>query len=399
MRRRHGDPLSGRGRLDLSEALRGRREEIVQEVLTRVHSISELSGDEDPEYALGLREAAAGGVDYALTAIASGERRAGPVPRPLLDQAGQAARNRVSLDVVLRRYFAGQAVLSDFVIAELNTGRDPAGATARYVLRSLSTLLDRSVSAVAAEYARVQNSPKRQSSTKQRRDLVDQLLRGGMPDSVDLDYDLGRWHIGLVGSGSGFERAVRDLAADLDRQALLVGQDETTLWGWLGGRSPIASADLAGHARATLPAGVVLAIGEAGQGRGGWRTSFEQARAAFPLARRSGGIVQYADVAVVATALHDRVLLASLRQRFLDPLNGDAPDRAASLKETALTYLASGHSMSSTAAALKVTRQTVRTRIRAVEQRVGCPLDRCAADLEIALRLEELGQTEGLLVS
>ena len=47
-----------------------------------------------------------------------GARREAPVPVALLAQARLAARVGVSLDAVLRRYFAGYTLLGDFLIEE-----------------------------------------------------------------------------------------------------------------------------------------------------------------------------------------------------------------------------------------------------------------------------------------
>ncbi len=50
--------------------------------------------------------------------------------------------------------------------------------------------------------------------------------------------------------------------------------------------------------------------------------------------------------------------------------------------------------MSSAAAALGVSRQTVINRLHAVEERLGRPLGACAVEVEAALRLEELDQVD-----
>jgi DNA-binding PucR family transcriptional regulator len=46
---------------------------------------------------------------------------------------------------------------------------------------------------------------------------------------------------------------------------------------------------------------------------------------------------------------------------------------------------------SATGAALGIARQTVASRLRAAEERLGRPLEGCAAQLETALRLDALG--------
>jgi DNA-binding PucR family transcriptional regulator len=56
-------------------------------------------------------------------------------------------------------------------------------------------------------------------------------------------------------------------------------------------------------------------------------------------------------------------------------------------------YLAAERSISSTAAVLRVTRKTVESRLRTVEERLGRTLRPCPAELEVALLLDELSTT------
>ena len=95
-----------RARASLGERLQVRRAEIEQAILTRVYGVSDTSGISDPEYAEGLRVAVSVAVGHGFTAIQHGDERTPPVPPALLLQARTAARLGVSLDTVLRRYFA-----------------------------------------------------------------------------------------------------------------------------------------------------------------------------------------------------------------------------------------------------------------------------------------------------
>jgi hypothetical protein len=104
--------------VELGHRLRRRHEEIEQEILTCVFGLSDLPDTESLEYAQGLRAAVVVGIEYAIACI---ERKKGgvlPVPGELLAQARLAARSRVGLDTVLRRYVAGQTLLSDFIVNE-----------------------------------------------------------------------------------------------------------------------------------------------------------------------------------------------------------------------------------------------------------------------------------------
>ena len=99
--------------------------------------------------------------------------------------------------------------------------------------------------------------------------------------------------------------------------------------------------------------------------------------------------VRYADVALLASALGDDVLASSLHELYLAPLEGER-DGGAALRRTLRAYFAAGRNVSSAAATLGITRQTVSAHLRAIEERIEDSLDNCAAETETALRLREL---------
>ncbi len=154
--------------------------------------------------------------------------------------------------------------------------------------------------------------------------------------------------------------------------------------------SPPRAADEAGAVGA---GGALLAFGEPNEGLGGWRLSHRQAQAALQVALRRSepvGVTRYADVALLAFALADEALAGSLIDIYLSPLD-EQRGGGMVLRETLRAYLKAGRSASSTAAALGVVRSTVENRLRMVEQSLGRPLPACLAELEVALRLEQLG--------
>jgi sugar diacid utilization regulator len=61
------------------------------------------------------------------------------------------------------------------------------------------------------------------------------------------------------------------------------------------------------------------------------------------------------------------------------------------LRETLRAYFAGGRSPSSAASTLGVARQTVAKRLHAVEDRIGLPFSACATEIEVALRIDEIG--------
>ena len=374
----------------LAERLRSRLGEIEATIFTRIEAVSDPRVG-DPEYLLGLRSSVRTAIAYALEALQGGERAAGPVPAELLDQARKAARNGISLDTVLRRYLAGHTLLLDTVIREAGEEREARGAL-QEGLRAQARLLDRLLAAVAEEHSAATRELQRGFSTEARRlRAVERLLAGEAHEAPDLRYELSASHIALIACGADAEEALRGLASRLDRGLLLASPEEGTLWAWLGGRRPLDPAELAREASALSPPDLRIALGEPGEGVSGWRKSHRQARAAWPVAQRGEeAAVRYADVAILATVLQDDLLTDSLRELYLEPLEAER-DGGETLRETLRAYFAAERNLSSAAAALQVSRQAVSSRLHMAENRIGRPLNRCAADMETALCIYDLG--------
>ncbi len=376
-------------RSGLLARLQVRRPEMEQAALTRIHAVSDSAEAPDPTYVEGLRGAVAAALDYGLATIASSEERAPPLPTVLLAQARLAARNGISLDTVLRRYFAGYTLLGDFVIEEAEaTGL--GGAALKRLLRTQAALFDRVVTAVTEEYSREEEG--RLGSAEQRRaERVRRLLDGELLDASELEYDFSAHHLGAIASGPEAPQALRELARTLDRRALLVPRDEGTVWVWLGSRRRGDPAEIERLLPADFPPQLSLAIGEPGEGMDGWRRTHRQARAALPIALRSPKtLTRYADVALLASVIEDDLLAASLHQLYLVPLGAER-DGGEALRQTLRAYFEAERNVSSTAAALGVNRQTVVNRLHAIEERFDRPLSNCAAEVEVALDLEDFG--------
>jgi hypothetical protein len=373
----------------LIERLAARRPELEQTVLARVNSVGDPSPAADPEYALGLKAAVNAAVSYGLSAIEGGGSRAEPVPHELLAQARRAARSGVGLDTVLRRYVAGHALLGDYFLQAAEGDERLQGAPLQRLLRAEAVLFDRLVVAVTEEHGR--ELRKRRCSAKQRRaECVERLLAGEFADTSALAYDLEAWHLGVVAVGPGGPQTVKDLAGALDRRLLLVQPGGPLTWAWLGGGNRIEAGHLTRLAKQPLSTEVALSIGEPAQGLSGWRFTHRQAAAALPIAiRRPGSPARYADFALLAALLQDDVLANSLQDLYLAPLV-EGRDGGEALRWTARAYFAAGRNVSAAAAALGVSRPTIKSRLQTIEERIGRPLDTCAAEVETALRLQEL---------
>jgi hypothetical protein len=370
----------------IAERLRGRRAEIEQATLTRIYAVSELPQRGGPEYAEGLRAAVSAGIDYGLEGIQRGDENEPPIPEILLSQARLAARSGVSLDTVLRRYFAGHTLLGDFLMQEAER-EGLEGPSLKGLLRSQAAIVDRLLAAVSNAYtAEAEHRPK--DAERRKAERIERLLDGEPLDTAELAYDFDRWHLGIVASGSGAAEAIAALAKSLDRRLLSVRREEGAVWTWLGSQRRLEPEVLEDFFSRGLPNEISLAIGEPGEGISGWRLSHRQARAALPIAQRDGGgFVRYAEVAVLASMLNDDLLVTSLRELYLEPLEREGDGKT--LRKTLCAYFATDRNVSSAAAALGVDRRTVTKRTHAAEECIGRPFDDCAVDLQLALRLDE----------
>jgi hypothetical protein len=335
-----------------------------------------------------MRAAVSAAIDYGLEAIELGEERSPPPPPTLLAQARLAARNGVGLDAVLRRYVAGHAVLGDFLVDGVERV-DLDGVALKRLLRTQATLFDRLLEAVSEEHGRELGG--RFSTDEQRQaERVKRLLAGELIDTAALNYELGAHHLAAIAAGPGAAAAIRRLAGGFDRRLLLACPEDGIAWAWLGARRAVAPGELERFLGATLSPRLSLALGEPAAGLAGWRLTHQQARAALQIARRSpGACVRYADVALRASLLQDDLLATSLRQMYLAPLEEER-DGGSALRETLRAYFASGCQVSSAAAALGASRQTVTRRLNTAEARLGRALDICRIELESALQLETL---------
>jgi hypothetical protein len=371
------------------------RVEIERTILIRAQAVSTPSNLEDPGYAAGLRKAVSAAVQYGLSVLDRAPLEE-PIPLPLLVQARHAARNGVTLDTVLRRYSAGYTLLGDFIVREAQAEGSVRGSEVQSLLRGVARLFDKVVAAIGEEYSR-EAEAQRRNAERRESERVRRLLGGELIDLTELNYDFEGWHVGLLGTGNLAAETIRALAEALDRRLLRVRPEEEIVWAWLGGRRKVTAEEMTAFLSLGRASEVRLAVGEPASGLSGWRLTHQQASAAFLVSSaKPQRVVRYADVALLASMLQDDVLTASLESLFLAPLREDR-DGGAALRETLRAYFAAQRNASSAAAAVGVTRKTISSRLRAIEERIGRPLDSCAAELEAALRLDACVQEdEGL---
>jgi PucR C-terminal helix-turn-helix domain len=373
-----------RARVELARRLRDRSSEIEEAILAHVRTLTGTGGREDAEYAEGLKATIAKIVEYGLEGLERGEVNLESIPETALAQVRRAARSGVRIEIVLRRYAAGERLLTEFIIEE---GAQLLGPALRDVLRAQRAQIDHVMAAVADEYLRERErlgaSP---SQTVERR--VRRLLDGGKAESVaGLDYEFDNWHLGVIVVGAAPAAVVRGVATELDCQLLVVPRCDRSAWAWLGSRSGRSLAKL----EEALPRGdAAVAVGEPRKGLDGWRLTHHEAQAAFQvMLRKPQRIIRASDVVLLAAILRDETLARSLRETYMAPLDRYGSSGVV-LRETLRAYLASGRNAVTAAAALGIDRHTVQRRLRKVEDTLGRILPACHAELEVALGLDEL---------
>jgi DNA-binding PucR family transcriptional regulator len=86
--------------------------------------------------------------------------------------------------------------------------------------------------------------------------------------------------------------------------------------------------------------------------------------------------------------LQDELARRTLIELYLVPL--DCDERGNVFRETLRAYFAAEHNAQSAGAILDTHRETVTRRLKTIEERLGCSVSERHAELEIALRLEQL---------
>jgi hypothetical protein len=375
--------------VELASRLRERTPEIEESILACIRAISVPVPQEESGYALGQRLTVAAAVEYALAGIEQADGLQLPIPAAAAAQACRAAQGGVGLDTVLRRYMAGDRRLGEFILEE---AEELPGEAVRQIMRARGRHVDTLVALVSAEYAEEVDRLAR--SPGQRLALWVQELLAGEEPAADEDpgYRFGGWHLGMVASGAiaGNGHELSELAARLESQALIVPRPDRTAWVWLGRQRPVACAEVERQLSSGSYPRLRLAVGESRLGLAGWRLTHREAKVAQQvMARQPRPLMRCGHVALFAALLRDEVSSGSLLDTYLLPLEGRG-DAGKVMRETLRAYFAAGGNTVATAAALRVNRHTIHRRLRNVEQRLGQLVDGCRAELETALKLEEM---------
>lgn len=373
-------------RVELAGRLRARCPEIEKVVLARTHHLTDPVAGLDSAYAAGLRSAVAGAVRYGVEGIEKGAESPLPVPPTVVRQARRAAREGVSLDLVLRCHATGNKALEEFILVE--TEGIPSRVLGQ-VLAEQAPHVDHLLALVADEYKDEYEQSMR-SPSKKRADRIVRLAQDDSPLSpVDLDYDFEIWHVGLILKGPSTELTARTWAERLGYRLLHAARDSETTWAWLSSRHEPIPKKLEEFLACNMPAGVSAAIGEPRRGLDGWRLSHREAQVALQsMLRAPQRLVRGRNVILRVGVMRDDTLVRALLDGYLTPLKRHANSQK--LLDALRAYLTTGGNAAAAAAVIGVTRHTVQRRIRTVEETLGRPLYSCHAELHVALQIEEL---------
>jgi sugar diacid utilization regulator len=333
-------------------------------------------------------------LDCGLASIEQRSQWLGPIPPEVTAHARRAASSGVSLTTALCRCVAAYSLVWGFVLDDV-ADHPPPGQQTFVLLHQVSAALAAVLARVQAEIADAQSAEitRRSRSREQRRaEIVRRLLACERVDSselAELDYQLDVWHVALIATGAKAKEAVRHLASELGRQVLLIQHNEATMWTWLGSPHRPAFDDIE-RVYAKLSADAPIAVGEPGRGVDGWRTSHCEARGALLVAReRPTRITRYLDVALEAVALQDEALADSLIEKYLLPLEAVSIGGQMARKTVRALFDAE-HNVSSAANTLNAHRSSVHRWREQIEQRLGYRLHEHQAEIETALRVDEL---------
>jgi len=330
--------------------------------------------------------------DFVLACMACDDATSRPIPLDIIGHARQAARVGVDRHTIFRVYSSASQLLADaFLLAADECSLPPSSGALRWAQWTQSTVLDRIHVAVNSEYLRevfrLQRSPQRRQV-----DLVRALLSGERNDDAgDLSYPLGGWHLAAIAVGELAARHTRDLALASGCRRLFIACEPNTIWIWFGvsHREGFASIERA-LTSADWPPGTTLALGGPAKGIDGFRQAHSQAQDAYLVCLRSRqSVTRYSDVAILVPWLRDVSAGRWLVETFLGPLEGFSCP-SVTLRQTLRAFFRASRNLTKAAGSLNVSRTTMRTRMGMIEQGLGDLLHGQNAEVELALRLDEL---------
>lgn len=320
-------------------------------------------------------------------------------PAAAIEYARELVRHGLPIDTLLRAYHVGQATFFDRWVATLRNQIEDPLALARAIeegatwtfeyLRTLTPDLIRRYAAERERWVR--------SAAALRNETIRALVDGEPADvataSRRLRYELERAHLAFVvwndepdeSDLGALELQAAKIAGELGSASpLLVPLGGRVVAAWIGSRGELPAPPT------TLPDWASAAFGRPGSGVDGFCRSHREALSARRVAqlarRRPGTVTAFTDVALTALASADERAAREFVAAELGPLAGDEED-VRRLAATLRAYLEERSSPRRTAQRLGVHENTIKNRVRAIEELRGRPADERIAETLVALRL------------
>jgi DNA-binding PucR family transcriptional regulator len=324
------------------------------------------------------------------------------VPPAAAEYARRFAQLDLSLEALLRAYRLGENRFLRWAVGVLG-GLDLDTRQALDAASELSARANRYIDQVIEGLVDIYEDEHRQWNA--RSDAVRAATIRAVLDSAELDVGtaeatlgapLRGWHRAAVFWGASDATALEDLQRGLGEVTglapLSVVAEPGCLWAWWSATtSPAVAPKSFDRLRERHP-DLCVALGTAGTGLAGFRTSHHEAQRARALVlgredRRCGPrgwVTDYDDVALAAMLAAQPVALRAWVARTLGDLARD-DSGVERLRETLRAYLAADRSSSGAAARLHLHKNTVHYRLHRAEELLGRPLADARLDIEVAL--------------
>ncbi len=334
---------------------------------------------------------------------AGAEPAAARLPTPTRAYAEFGADHDTPMAGLLRAYRLGHAFAWEVALAaltELIEDKSEFAVAAGLLSTWLHAFADAIVCQVEEVYATERERWLRSSSAL-RAELVRSIVDGVAVDHASasrrLGYGLDRCHVCVIASveeADGGGDALAEGEAAIAAIAAAAGCPPPLLHplglaataGWLSGADRSAGERIAAAA-ATASGSLRIAVGEPGEGLDGFRRSYREATEARRVAGGHGDRpTRYGDVALRALATVDSAQAGEFVRERLGPLL-DPEQASARLTETLAAFLDEGGSPGRAAGRLGVHENTVRYRLRQIEDLLGRPVGPGDLELRVALEL------------
>ena len=398
--------------LEVARTMSNDLDSVARELCDAIHAqITEL----DHDLRLATHESCRANLAAIMLMLSEGSRPGlATAPPEALAYAKEYVRRGLGLETLQRAYRIGQATLSRMWLEELQTRAEGAEELADtfgffndWLFQWVETLEHR-----LTEYYMVERERRLRGTSAMRSEQVRTILDGSPVDirkaSATLRYELDRRHVGYIVWTTGatldapngnvlfgeMERVAANVAAVMGATDHLTVPLGGYLACWAGFRRSPRAETLTGTLPLATNRWINVALGQLGEGIGGFRRSHEEAVLARRVHQlrspeRQPTCVRFSDVALEVMLTHSR----EEARRFVAQQLGDlaAEDKSvARLRDTLRVFLEENGSFQNAAARLGVHKNTVAYRIRRAEELLGHGVKERQLELQTALRLAPL---------